>query len=85
MLEEKNLLFVTADGDHVRFVRQADGDGLQSVATLDPSPAHKRGCGSDNAGAAFAHTPALSHDLYALEKAKLGRAVAACAECRRRQ
>jgi protein required for attachment to host cells len=84
MLKSGNLLFVIADGEHVRFVRPAEDNTFHSDATLDSFSAHKRPAdfGSDHPGASCHpgssahHALAPRHDMQALEKAKFGRAIA---------
>jgi protein required for attachment to host cells len=86
MPKNRNLLFVIADGEHVRFVRPADDNTLHSDAALESFSADKRSVdlGSDCPGASYHtgssahHVLAPHHDMQALEKARFGRAVAAC-------
>ncbi len=69
----KGLLFVVADGEHVRFVRPAGDNALHSETRLDSEAAHKRSSdlGSDRPGAMVPR-----HDPQDLEKAKFARAIA---------
>ena len=78
MLRQRNLLIVLADGEHVRFVREAENNALHSKMTLASDTAHMRsaGLGSDHPGASFhtgcsvRHVLIARHDPHALEKAK---------------
>jgi protein required for attachment to host cells len=80
----RNLLFVIADGEHVRFVRPAGDNTLHSDAVLESFSAHKRSAalGSDRPGASYHtgssahHVLAPRHDMHALEKARFGRTIA---------
>jgi protein required for attachment to host cells len=84
MPKSRNLLFVIADGEHVRFVRPTEDNTLHSDAVLDSSSVHKRSAdlGSDRPGAAFHsgssayNTLVPHHDLHVLEKVKFGRTIA---------
>ena len=69
----KGLLFVVADGEHVRFVRPAGDNALHSETRMDSEAAHKRSSdlGSDRPGAMVPR-----HDPQDLEKAKFARAIA---------
>ncbi len=69
----KGLLFVIADGEHVRFVRPAGDNALHSETRLESEAAHKRSSdlGSDRPGAMVPR-----HDPQDLEKAKFARLVA---------
>ena len=84
MPKHRKLLFVIADGEHVRFVRPASGNALHSDAAMDSISAHKRSSdlGSDHPGAAM-HSGSTSHhaltprhDLHLEEKEKFAHAVA---------
>jgi protein required for attachment to host cells len=80
----QRLLFVIADGEHVRFVRPAQDNALHSDAVVDSFTAHKRSSdlGSDHPGASYHtgssahHALAPRHDAHTLEKEKFARFVA---------
>jgi protein required for attachment to host cells len=84
MPRHQKLLFVIADGEHVRFVRPAEDNALHSDVAMDSISAHKRSAelGSDHPGASL-HTGSSAHhaltprhDPHQLEKEKFARAVA---------
>lgn len=84
MSGRQKLLFVIADGEHVRFVRPAEDNALHSDTTIDSFAAHKRSSdlGSDHPGASYHtgssahHSLAPRHDKHMLEKEKFARFVA---------
>lgn len=84
MAKNARLLFVLADGEHVRFVRPGSDNALHSDTAMDSISAHKRSVdlGSDHPGAAYHtgstahHALAPRHDLHTLEKQKFAQAVA---------
>lgn len=84
MPKDRKLLFVIADGEHVRFVRPAEDNALHSDAAMDSFTAHKRSAdlGSDHPGASYHtgssehHALAPRHDLHVLEKERFAQAVA---------
>ena len=81
---QQQLLFVIADGEHVRFVRPAEDNALHVDAAIDSFTAHKRSAdlGSDHPGAAYHtgssahHSLAPRHDMHALAKDKFAHAIA---------
>jgi protein required for attachment to host cells len=85
MPKNRKLLFVIADGEHVRFVQPAENNALHSDASMDSVSAHKQSAqlGSDQPGASFHsgssvhHALAPRHDPHRLEKAKFAEAIAA--------
>jgi protein required for attachment to host cells len=80
----QRLLFVIADGEHVRFVRPAKDNALHVDATMDSFTAHKRSVdlGSDHPGASYHtgssahHSLAPRHDMRTLAKEKFAHAIA---------
>lgn len=80
----QTLLFVIADGEHMRFVRPAEDNALHSDAAVASFAAHKRSSdlGSDPPGASYHtgssahHSLAPRHDSHMLEKEKFARFVA---------
>jgi protein required for attachment to host cells len=84
MSDHQRLLFVIADGEHVRFVRPAEDNALRSDGAMDSFAAHKRSSdlGSDHPGASYHtgssahHSLAPRHDRHTLEKEKFARFVA---------
>jgi protein required for attachment to host cells len=84
MPKDRNLLIVLADGEHVRFVRPAEDNGLHSEPVVDSPDAHKQsaGLGSDHPGAAVHsgssahHSFAPRHDPHDLAKDKFAHSVA---------
>jgi protein required for attachment to host cells len=78
------LLFVIADGEHVRFVRPAADNALHSETSMDSFSAHKRSAdlGSDRPGASSQtgssvhNSFAPRHDLHQLQKEKFAKAIA---------
>ncbi len=84
MPKHLKLLFVIADGEHVRFIRPAADNALRTDAAMDSYSAHKRSAelGSDHPGASY-HTGSTAHhalsprhDLHLLEKEKFAQAIA---------
>lgn len=92
MPKDRKLLFVIADGGHVRFVRPGEdnalrsdaANALRSDAALDSFTAHKQSADlrSDRPGASYHtgssahHALAPRHDPHVLEKERFARAVA---------
>src|SRR3954470_23302746 len=83
MPENRNLLFIIADGEHVRFVRPAADNSLHSEAVADSFSAHKRSANlapdePDASPTGSSADPALNslRDMYVLEKEKFGITVA---------
>jgi protein required for attachment to host cells len=82
---QQKLLFVVADGEHVRFVRPAEDNALHADLTMDSFSAHKRSSdlGSDHPGASYHtgssahHSLAPRHDMHRLEKEKFAQVIAA--------
>lgn len=82
---QQNLLMVIADGEHARFVRPAEDNGLHTQYALNSSAAGLRSAdrGSDHPGAAFHsgasahHAVAPRHDPHVLAEEEFARSVAA--------
>jgi protein required for attachment to host cells len=80
----QKLLFVIADGEHVRFVRPTEDNALLSDAAADSFAAHQRSSnlGPDHPGASYHtgssahHALAPRHDNHVLEKEKFAGFVA---------
>lgn len=85
MPENRNLLFVIADGEHARFVRPAADNALHTQEDVDSPAAHQRSAdlGSDRPGASFHststahHAVAPRHDPHDLAKDRFARDLAA--------
>ncbi len=84
MANDRNILFVLADGEHARFVRLAEDNTLHGDATLGSfcaiqsatDPGSDEPTASCHTGSSAHHAPPSRHELHALEKARFGRAVA---------
>jgi protein required for attachment to host cells len=84
MQRPKNLLIVVADGEHVRFVRQAPDFALHTVSSREAEFAHRRDSevGRGAPGAAFHsgssahHGMAPRHDPRELREQRFARQIA---------
>jgi protein required for attachment to host cells len=84
MSTHQQLLFVIADGEHVRFVRPAQDNALHADVAMDSLTAHKRSAdlGSDHPGASYHsgssahHSLTPRHDMHALAKEKFAQTIA---------
>ena len=84
MPTHRNLLIVVADGEHVRFVRPAAGNALQTQAALESPVPNQRAAGlgrdrpgaSPHTGSALHHALAPRHDPHLPAKTRFALSVA---------
>lgn len=84
MPSHQGVLFVIADGEHVRFVRAAEDNALHVDSAMDSVAAHRRSAdlGADHPGATYHtgssahHGLAPRHDMHALAKEAFAHAIA---------
>ncbi|OYV53618.1 MAG: hypothetical protein B7Z78_02270 [Rhodospirillales bacterium 20-60-12] len=84
MRKHLRLLIVIADGEHARFVRPKENNGLYTESSFNPKTIHERtsDLGTDRPGATYHdgssahHALAPRHDLHHMEKEKFGYLIA---------